>query len=127
MPTAWRFVLVGLLAVAVHYAVLICLVEFAELARLPASIAGFCLAIPVNYYGQHRWVFRSAYGHRLALPRYLAVTLAGLAINAAAFSAGLQAELPYPLAQAAAILAVTAFNFTANRLYTFGDHSSARP
>lgn len=129
MPGAqmMRYGLVGLLAVAVHYVVLIGLVESSLLAKVPASIAGFCLATPVNYYLQHLWVFRSERAHATALPRYLAVTSAGLAINALAFTAGLQLVVPYLLAQAIAIALVTAFNFTANRFYTFSAATPARP
>jgi putative flippase GtrA len=121
-----RYGLVGLLAVAVHYAVLIGLVELDLLSKLLASIAGFCVATPVNYYLQHVWVFRSDRAHTIALPRYLGVTSAGLAINALAFNAGLELGVPYLLAQAIAIALVTAFNFTANRLYTFSVEAPAR-
>jgi putative flippase GtrA len=120
-----RYVLVGLLAVAVHYAVLIGLVEATALRKLPASVSGFCLAIPVNYYFQHSWVFRSGSAHATALPRYLVVTACGLIINAIAFSAMLGLSVPYLLAQAVAIVLVTGFNFIANRAFTFDTHSVA--
>jgi putative flippase GtrA len=122
-----RYGLVGLLAVAVHYTVLIGLVELDLLSKVPASIAGFCMATPVNYYFQHVWVFRSDRAHATALPRYLGVTSAGLAINALAFNAGLELGVPYLLAQAIAIALVTAFNFTANRFYTFSAEAPVQP
>jgi len=122
-----RYALVGLLAVAIHYAALIALVEFAAIGKVLASVVGFCLAIPVNYHFQHRWVFQSENDHRVALPRYLAVTAIGLAINAVAFNGGLEVGLPYLLAQAIAIVLVTGVNFIANRVYTFGARSTVRP
>ena len=63
----------------------------------------------------------------MALPRYLAVTAIGLAINAVAFNGGLEVGLPYLLAQAIAIVLVVGFNFMANRAYTFGGRSTVRP
>jgi putative flippase GtrA len=122
-----RYALVGLLAVAIHYAALIVLVELTSVGKVLASIVGFCLAIPVNYHFQHRWVFQSQNGHRVALPRYLTVTAIGLAINAVAFNGGLEVGLPYLLAQAIAIVLVVGFNFMANRVYTFGGRSTVRP
>jgi putative flippase GtrA len=122
-----RYALVGLLAVAIHYAALIALVELAAVGKVLASVVGFCLAIPVNYYFQHRWVFRSQNRHRVALPRYQAVTAVGLAINAVAFNGGLKVGLPYLLAQAIAIVLVVGFNFIANRVYTFGASSAVGP
>jgi putative flippase GtrA len=123
VPQVVRYVLVGLLAVAVHYAVLNGLVELTPLHKLPASIAGFCVAIPVNYSLQHRWVFRSGSAHAMALPRYIMITAFGLIINAVAFAAMLDLGVPYLLAQAAAIILVTSFNFMANRSFTFAVHS----
>ena len=122
-----RYALVGLLAVAIHYAALIApgrAYRDREGSRLHRRILP---AIPVNYYFQHRWVFRSQHDHRVALPRYQTVTALGLAINAVVFNGGLKVGLPYLLAQAIAIVLVIGFNFIANRVYTFGTRSSARP
>ena len=121
-----RYAIVGLTAVAIHYAVLITLVEFADVKKVIASIIGFCAAVPFNYYFQHRWVFRSENDHRLALTRYLIVTGLGLAINSGVFHSGLAVGLPYLLAQAVAIALVTAFNFMANRFYTFTAYSAVQ-
>ncbi|MBN9221603.1 MAG: GtrA family protein [Mesorhizobium sp.] len=128
MPTSqiMRYGIVGLTAVAIHYAVLITLVELADMRKLVASIIGFCAAIPFNYYFQHRWVFRSRNDHSLALTRYMIVTTLGLAINSIVFHTGLAVGLPYLLAQAVAILLVTAFNFIANRFYTFTAYSAVQ-
>ncbi|MEI9425137.1 GtrA family protein [Mesorhizobium sp. Cs1299R1N1] len=127
MPTSQiaRYGAVGLGAVAIHYAILIALVELADVRKTVASVIGFCAAIPFNYYFQHRWVFRSGDEHRLALTRYLIVTSLGLAINSGVFYTGLATGLPYLLAQATAIMLVTVFNFAANRFYTFNAYDSA--
>jgi putative flippase GtrA len=114
-----RYTTVGLTAVAIHYAILVTLVELADVRKVAASVIGFCAAIPFNYYFQHRWVFRSENDHRLAFARYAIVTSLGLAINSGVFYGGLEVGLPYLLAQATAIVLVTGFNFIANRFYTF--------
>jgi putative flippase GtrA len=121
-----RYATVGLTAVSIHYAILVTLVEFAEVRKVVASVFGFCAAVPVNYYLQHRWVFRSENDHSLALTRYGIVTSLGLGINSAVFYGGLAVGLPYLLAQATAIVLVTGFNFMANRFYTFTAHSAAQ-
>lgn len=121
-----RYAAVGLTAVAIHYAILVALVELADVRKIVASVIGFCAAIPFNYYFQHRWVFRSENDHRLALTRYVVVTSLGIMINSWVFYAGLAVGLPYLLAQATAIVLVTGFNFIANRFYTFTAHSAVR-
>ena len=76
MPAeAWRrqrFVVVGLLATAVHYALLFLLVDILALrpiglANLPAALAG----TTTSFIGNRRIVFRASVASREALPRFL--------------------------------------------------------
>ena len=84
-----RYALVGLLAVAVHYAALIALVEFAAIGKVLASIVGLPPGYPVA-------TISSIAGFRRRTVTVLpcrvcaTVTAIGLAINAVAFNGGLK-------------------------------------
>ncbi|WP_137718550.1 GtrA family protein [Methylobacillus flagellatus] len=75
------FTLVGIAAALVHYAVAVSL-EAWQLTPSWANVCGFALAFPVSYIGHRRWSFaQQAASHGQALPRFLAVAIAGFAAN----------------------------------------------
>jgi len=115
-----RYVVAGSLAFATHLAVLEALMRLAGTVPWLATTVGFVLACVVNYSLQHAWVFRSARPHLAAGPRYIAVTLVMLGVNAALFSLlhG-RAGLPPALAQALTTGGVFVLNFLCNRRFTF--------
>lgn len=73
-----RFLLVGGLSTFAHYLLLAALVECAAVDVLPATAAGYVLGAVVNYLLNRRFTFRSARAHGAAVPRFVAVWLAGL-------------------------------------------------
>jgi putative flippase GtrA len=119
-----RFVLVGAAATAVHYALLIGLVEAAGARPVPATVLGSIAGALVGYAGNRQFTFKSGVPHMRGLPRFLLVALAGLVLNA-----GIMALLSGPLgihyllAQVVATGIVLVWNFAANRHWTFGDPS----
>ena len=80
-----RYVFSGFIAVAVHFAVLMVLVESGQLPKTLASIVGFLCAVPVNYLIQYHLVFRSTGRHAEAFGRYVTVTLVTLVVNGVFF------------------------------------------
>lgn len=116
----FRYVVSGAAATAVHFWLLIVLVEIVHADETWATALGFCLACAVNYLLQYYWTFASTGAHRIVAFRYVTVTLAMLAINTLLFWV-LHEKLgiAYLLAQALATSAVLIGNFTINRLYTF--------
>ncbi|MEM7212310.1 MAG: GtrA family protein [Pseudomonadota bacterium] len=118
------YAVAGSIAAVTHIAVLAGLVELVNLPATLASGIGFCCAVPVNYGLQHRYVFASKVPHRKAFFRYLAVTLAALALNLALFHTLLKiTELHYTAAQILVIGLVFVVNFLANRAYSFAGSS----
>jgi putative flippase GtrA len=73
-----RFLLVGGLSTLAHYLLLALLVEWSAVGVLPATAAGYVLGAVVNYLLNRRFTFRSARAHGAAVPRFVAVWLAGL-------------------------------------------------
>jgi putative flippase GtrA len=118
--TFLRYLGSGSTAAAVHFAVLIGLVEALALDPTPASALGFAAATAVNYTLQYYWVFGSGDDHRRTFARYLAVTLSMLALNVVLFRLILTGlGWWYPLVQAVVTGVVMVLNFLLNRHFTF--------
>ena len=80
-----RFLLVGTLAAAVHWATAN-LLMLGDMAPLRANVGGFALAFVVSYLGQRHWTFGAGHlAHRHTLPRYLLLACSGFAANEALF------------------------------------------
>lgn len=122
-----RFAVVGGLATAIHYVVLIILVQWAQSDVVFASSVGFLISAVFNYLLNRRITFRSQKSHLEALPRFFVVAFLGLLINA-----GLiwvfhdAAQLHYLAAQILATAGTLFWNFTANRIWTFGSAERAQ-
>jgi putative flippase GtrA len=120
-----RFLIVGTLATALHYAVLIGLVQSGLAVPVVASSIGFALSAAFNYAANRHYTFRSARDHTAALPRFVAVMIVGLAINASVlWFLSEPLRQPYLLAQVIATGFTLFWNFTANRRWTFSEASA---
>jgi len=115
-----NYALFGGLATAVHYLVLVALVELADVgAGLAAAIGATCGALAA-YAGNRRFTFASDATHGRALPRFLLVAALGAITSAALVFAGTEwLGLHYLVPQVAATVLVLFAGFTANRRWTF--------
>ena len=114
------YALVGLFATAVHYVVLMTLVELVRMPASPAAAAGAVAGALVAYAGNRSLTFASRGAHARALPRFMAVAALGAATSAAIVFAGTEwLELHYLLPQAAATGIVLLAGYTLNRRWTF--------
>ncbi len=121
-PTAQqflRFALVGAVATAVHYTILIALVEFADVEPLPATSAGFVAGAVVSYTLNRRYTFDSQQHFARGLITFIAVGFVGLFLNGLIVSTLVSAGLIYILAQMIATGLVLIWNFGAARLVVF--------
>jgi len=120
VPQFLRYAGAGTIGTALHYAVLIALVQLARLDAVVASTAGAVAGALVNYVLNHRFTFASEKPHMRSLPRFALVAVGGVALNAAVMATVLYLAGPhYLLAQVAATGAVLAAGFLANRAWTF--------
>lgn len=115
-----RYLVVGGAATAVHYALLVSLVELAGSAAAPsAAICATCGAL-VAYAGNRRFTFAGRSPHFRSLPRFLAVAAFGVAANAAIVWTGTEvAGMHYLAAQLVATLFVLWSGFMLNRGWSF--------
>ena len=79
------------------------------------------LGIGVNYILNYRYTFGSDQHHHIVLPKFLAVMVVGMVINAAVMYTGTYWLGFHMLAQLAAVVVVLMLSFTANRFWAFAD------
>jgi putative flippase GtrA len=120
LPQFVRYAAAGAVGTAAHYAVLIALVQGVLAGVVVASTAGAIVGAGVNYALNHRFTFASREAHRRALPRFAAVAVAGIVLNALVLYTVLALVGPhYLVAQVVATLAVLVAGYLANRAWTF--------
>jgi len=120
LPTFLRYAGVGAVGTGAHYAVLIALVQFADVRAVIASTAGAIVGAIVNYALNYRYTFASRRSHAAALPLFLAVAGAGVLLNALVLAAMLAlTPAHYLVCQLVATCAVLVAGFAANRKWTF--------
>jgi putative flippase GtrA len=115
-----KFVIVGVLATATQYAVLVLMVRLLGADPVIASSCGYVISALLNYYLNYRLTFRSVQSHGRALPRFAVIVAIGLLINSSIiWLLSEQASLPYLVAQIIATAVVLVWNFGANKKWTF--------
>jgi putative flippase GtrA len=120
LPEFLRYAGAGAVGTAAHYALLVALVQFARADAVLASTAGAILGALVNYGLNYRFTFASDKAHRVSLPRYAGVALAGIVLNGVVLAAALApGVLHYLLAQLVATGAVFVAGYLVNRRWTF--------
>src|SRR5262245_23774262 len=77
-----KYASAGGVGTLVHYALLFGLVEAAGIGAVAASTCGAVAGALVNYSLNYHYTFGSRRLHRQSLPRYAAVSVAGVALNA---------------------------------------------
>jgi putative flippase GtrA len=116
----FRFLWVGAVATAAHYAVLITLVEvFGMNATIGAAI-GFTVGALVSYAANYVFTFTSTLPHRIAAPRFAVSAGCGVLINSAimaALAGGL--GIHYLVAQAVATAATLLWNYVTGYYWSF--------
>lgn len=115
------YAVAGGLATAVHYAVLLILVEVVAMSPAPAAASGALCGAAISYIINRRLAFSgTAARHQQALPRFLLIAFAGAALNGSVVWAGVQLFGWYYLAaQAVATLVVLVLTYRLNRSWTF--------
>ena len=115
-----KFSVVGLSGYIVNLAVYVALLKAAGLHYLPAAVCSFVVAVTNNYLWNRLWTFRSSRGHLYYQGmRFLVVSLAALGLNLAILRVLVGLGTDKILAQAVAIVLVTPFSFSANKLWSF--------
>jgi putative flippase GtrA len=113
------FLAIGVATTAVHYAVLIALVEASALSPVWATTAGFLAAVLLSYLLNRRYTFDDLPAFRAGLLKYLATASVGLVLNAGTMAVLTKWGLHYVLAQLIASGVALVWNFSAARFIVF--------
>jgi putative flippase GtrA len=114
-----RYASVGAAATAVHYAVLVGLVESALLAPRYAAATGAWVGAQVAFAGNAWFTFGGAAVGFAAWLRFQVTAVVGAAISFAIVAIGVRAGLHYLLAQALATLLALLVTYEINRRWSF--------
>ncbi|GAB2528418.1 GtrA family protein [Microbulbifer agarilyticus] len=112
------FILVGGIATAVQYLLLIALVELFGVFAVAASAVAYGGAALVSYLLNFHVTFSGRAGHRQALPRFIAVVIIGLGVNTLSFTV-LLVFLPYLFAQVGATLVTLVSNYLLHQYWIY--------
>ncbi len=117
----FRYVLAGGIATAVHYAVLLLLVEVFAWPAAPSAACGALCGAAVSYLVNRYMTFPGTTArHQQAVPRFMLIALAGAALNGGLVWGGVHLlNWHYLAAQAVATLLVLGLSFRLNRCWTF--------
>ncbi len=115
-----RFATVGVAATATHVSVGLALAEGLGVAPFWANLTAFATAVLVSYAGNLVWTFGMAAEGLGRLPRFVALSLGGLAANQAiVFVAVDAAGWSYRVALAIVVLVVPALTYLASCRWVF--------
>ena len=118
-----RYAGVGAVATAVHYAVLVALVEGAGIAPRFAAAAGAWIGAQVAFAGNARFTFVGAPATIGSWLRFQVTALVGAAISFTVVALGVRAGLHYLVAQAIATLVALFATYEINRRWSFATPS----
>ncbi|MCI4677717.1 GtrA family protein [Rhodoblastus acidophilus] len=119
------FFIVGSIATATHYSVLISLKELAHWRVIPATLCGFCLGGLVSYVLNRRHTFASDRAHVEAGWRFFTVSAVGFFLTWGLMRLFVvEWHAPYLPAQMVTTGLVMFWNFGANRQWTFRPQSA---
>lgn len=115
-----RYGLVGILGTILHMGTLVLLVEVFTVAVVPASVAGFLLALAVSFLLNRHWVFGVRQRPLRAAFRYTVVSLTGLGLNVVIMTLVVHwLQWWYVWGIGLVIVVVTTVNFTLNQCWSF--------
>jgi putative flippase GtrA len=114
-----RYLVVGVLATLVHWALLALLVEAFGVAAWLGSGAGAVFGAQVAFFANRRFTFDHDGALLPAWWRFMGTAAAGALLGMAIVGAGVAAGLHYLLAQAIATTTVVVVTFAVNRRWTF--------
>lgn len=121
-----RFAGIGGVCTALQYLILVLLVTFLHVHPVLASTAGYLLSALLNYQLNRIYTFQSEAAHLHAFPRFFAIALVGLLLNAAVLGFMVSIlSLHYMFGQIIATAVTLVWNFLANRTWTFAEAKSA--
>ena len=116
------FGIIGLMAAAIHYWMVVALVELGDMAPLLANLGGFASAFWCSYFGHRHWTFvdRRTTNATHFFFRFLAIAMLGFLLNQLVFYLLLtHAALPYFILIATVVVVAASLTYILTCLWAF--------
>lgn len=114
------FSLVGILAMAVHWLIAVCLVTVFLVEPLLSNVIAFMLAFIVSYGGHFHLSFSHCQSHRKALPKFALTAVLSFCLNETLLYYLIrETTFPFSLLLLTVLLLVAAFTFLMSRYWAF--------
>lgn len=115
-----RFLSVGVTAAAVHFTMVVILVQIFHYAPLIANVGAFVVSFQVSYWGHRQWTFSDTEVlHREAYPKLVMLQVFNFCMNEYLFYFFLSFHLPYQVALLIVLSILPAFTFVMNKFWVF--------
>jgi putative flippase GtrA len=114
-----KFGMVGALATAIQYLILVVLVHWSGMWPPLASGLGFATSAVLGYLLNYHFTFKSRQEHRSTAARFMILATVGLALNSILMQVLVGAGWYYLVAQVCVTGVVFLWNFIGNSLWTF--------
>jgi putative flippase GtrA len=115
-----KFALVGVLNTLVHALTTVALVELVQLHPVPASVAGFLLAVAVSFVLNTFWTFRQSDNLQQRFVRFIVVSVTAMLLNTLIMYLAVNVfSLHYLLGLLMVLFVVPVYNFTLNLKWSY--------
>lgn len=115
-----QFLTVGSLAAAVHFGMVVLLVQNFNYAPLIANVGAFVVAFQISYWGHRFWTFSTTeISHREAYPKLVMVQVANFGLNEILYYFLLSFHLPYQVALLIVLAILPIFTFVTSKFWVF--------
>ena len=116
----FRFGIVGLSAAAIHFSVVVLLVQNELYPPLIANIIAFFISFQMSYWGHRLWTFNGTItAHREAYSKLILVQALNLTASEWLFYFFLSLHLPYQIALLIVLSVLPLFTFTVSKFWVF--------
>ena len=116
----FRFGLVGVTAAAIHFSIVVSLVQTFAYAPLVANVFAFLVSFQVGYFGHRRFTFNGTTAlHSVAFPKLLTLQIFNFVANESLFYFLLSLHLPYQLALLIVLATLPLFTFVVSKFWVF--------
>lgn len=116
----FRFGMVGLTAAAIHFSIVVFLVQHFSYMPLVANAVAFLFSFQVSYWGHRTFTFNeSEVLHRAAMPKLLLIQVFNFFANETLFYIFLSMHIPYQLSLLMVLGILPVFTFAASKVWVF--------
>ena len=116
-----RFGIIGCTAMAVHWSIVVLLVQLFDLLPLIANVFGFLLAFQISYLGHYKWTFKATHlAHKTTSVRFFTTACLGFLLSESLYAFALyMTPLPYEISLIVILFLTSTVTFVLSKFWAF--------